>query len=233
LDVVSQWLDTAQAVPTKETIVAEHATQANELKDAIMSSRANTRSIIATSTDTINPDIAVSSEMDLSSGIFGVPVHVSKKAKTVSPEGKTKTASSTKHISPDDKKGYMKTKNAPVSDLIIVDIFKTAFALSQTELSVNHIQRLDDELSILEIPEATVCNLQHAATQILKIFCPIDEDGNLNVTHFDSLGRKRIAKWKHVPMGRSLAKEDTTKKTSVNSFCYRLTADLLSVLSLA
>jgi hypothetical protein len=33
-------------------------------------------------------------------------------------------------------------------------------------------------------------------------------------------------------MGRSLAnKEDATKKTSVNSFCYRLTADLLSVLS--
>jgi hypothetical protein len=79
-DGVSQWLDTAQAVPTKNTIVAEHSTQANELRDAIMSSRANTRSIIATSTDTINPDIAVSSEMDLSSGIFGVPVHVSKKA---------------------------------------------------------------------------------------------------------------------------------------------------------
>jgi hypothetical protein len=58
---IGLWLDIAQAVLTKDTIVADHATQANELKDAIVSSRANTRSIIAslesTSTDTINPDI--------------------------------------------------------------------------------------------------------------------------------------------------------------------------------
>jgi hypothetical protein len=49
----------------------------------------------------------------------------------------------------------METTNTPISDLFIIDTFKTAFALSQTELSVNHIQRLDDKLFGLEIPEAT------------------------------------------------------------------------------
>jgi hypothetical protein len=45
----------------------------------------------------------------------------------------------------------------------------------------------------------TWCNLQHVATQILKIFCPIDEDGNLSIRHLDTLGRKLvIAKWKLV-----------------------------------
>jgi hypothetical protein len=115
------------------------------------------------------------------------------KLNTIGLNGKAKT------ISPDGK-GCMKTMNTPVLDLINIDIFKTAFALSQTELSVNHIQRLDNKLSVLEIPEATVCNLEHAATQILKIFCPADEDGNLNITPFDTLGRKRIAKWKPVQM---------------------------------
>jgi hypothetical protein len=49
-------------VPTKDTIVEKHATKANELKEAIISFKANTRSGIesleCTSTDTITPDIA-------------------------------------------------------------------------------------------------------------------------------------------------------------------------------
>jgi hypothetical protein len=181
-DGVGQWLNTAQAVPIKDTIVKRRATQANELKDAIVSSKAHTRSRISSleSISIITPDIAASfakQKRKLLSDTFGV--HTSKRAKTVSRNGKD----------------FMKTA---VSDLVIIDIFKTAFALSETELSVNHIQRLDDQLSVLEIPEATVCNLQHAATQILKICCPIDEEGNLSITHFDTLGRKRIAKWKPV-----------------------------------
>jgi hypothetical protein len=151
---VGQWLDIAKAVPTKDTIVKEHDTQANELKNAIMSSKANTRSRISSLESTITitivtPDIAGSSteqKRELPSDTFGVPA--SKKAKTVGPNGK-------------------ECMKAAVSDLAIIDIFKTAFALSETELSVSHIQRLDDQLSVLEIPEATVCNRNETTPCVL------------------------------------------------------------------
>jgi hypothetical protein len=113
-DGVGQWLNTAQAVPTKDTIVKRRATQANELKDAIVSSKAHTRSRISSlESISITPDIAASfakQKRKLLSDTFGV--HTSKRAKTVGPNGKD----------------FMKTA---VSDLVIIDIFKTAFALSE------------------------------------------------------------------------------------------------------
>jgi hypothetical protein len=99
LDGVSQWLDTAQAVPMKDMIEEEHAIQAQELKYAIISLKANTRSsavsLESICNDTIIPDIAASStkqKRELSSGTLWSAQHI-KKAKTVSPNGKdfTKT----------------------------------------------------------------------------------------------------------------------------------------------
>ena len=149
-DGVRQWTNTAEAVPTKDTIVEEDAALTQELKDAVITLKANTRSSLV-SLECTSPKrnlfLLSNIEENLSkkARTMNNNEYLCSRCRTTTINNPVADAEEGSNIADAEKASNMSPNKftemtkTPVPDLVILDIFKAALTLSKTELSVNDI----------------------------------------------------------------------------------------------